>query len=300
VPWREFNWYPRCPDGEVYEEEFNPTPRYCGHNLEPRWHPDYDDERDREPKRGKPGVSFTKFQAGLTTGAEVETDHQILIDEVDGLQRSPLMAGGAQIVLCSLHLHTTPPADERWAFQKLWQEKGPAAIETQLSSLQEDPSWTTPHVQFRNTSLDIIEITSGVIPEDSMVSVSHMGTNQLIPDVITITPQQGILEQIHNNVHNSNASRVEAGISQTTVVTNVQIPSASQAEADNMHPTVENIHVTVLMNREVSQIKNTGQDAHQIVAREVQDPHGPPNQGSSGIAPSGSPLQIDRTIQRPS
>jgi hypothetical protein len=53
VPWKEFTWYPGCPNGEVEEEEFNPPPRFCGQNSELRWRPDDDEDWDKDHKRGR-------------------------------------------------------------------------------------------------------------------------------------------------------------------------------------------------------------------------------------------------------
>jgi hypothetical protein len=270
VPWREFAWYPGCPDGEVEEEEFNPPPSFCGPNSESRWRPDGDEDRDRNHKRGRSRGSMHKVSSWIDNRGRSR-------NRVEDGRRGGWFVGessrGRRLSgrdSSPPHARDTPP-DERRAMQKLWQEKGNAPEVTQLPVQQESFSWTTPSAEYRNTSLDIIEITPVTIPE--VPEDIHRG----IPEVITIIPHQEILQEPHNDAH---------------------ISSPLQTEVESLYSPMENRREAEMIHKEVPGADSATPEALQPAPDKEQDLHGHTDNEAAVLACSGSPQQIDQAIQQ--
>jgi hypothetical protein len=86
----------------------------------------------------------------------------------------------------------------------MWQEKGLVDHLTQSSVHQVGSTETTCFDHFRGPSMDIIVINP--VDTSSFFEKLHKTNSQATPDVITIIPQEGSMQEIHVDVQTSGVS----------------------------------------------------------------------------------------------
>jgi hypothetical protein len=121
VPWRDFTWHSRRPDGEIEEDKVNPPTRFCSFFADPRWsrHGD-DNDHKRHMQRGfMHQVSSWWDGCGRSRAGQLDGDRGCRWFRGESSRRRADLMDSSPVSSWE-----SSPRDEQRALHSLWQDKG--------------------------------------------------------------------------------------------------------------------------------------------------------------------------------